>query len=514
MNNLDTTNSNSYEYITKHLELHILGGIKTNKLESLRITLSIQKLKDNNVLRHTLDLYNDNQVEKFVRKVAERLEIGTSVVRRTLQEVTKELENYRFLLIEEYEQANRPYFKELSATEEREAIKYLKRKDLLLKTNELIGKSGVVGEQTNRLLMFLIFTSRKTNNPLHCISLGSSGVGKTHLQSKVSELIPEEDKIEITVLSANAFYYFNRTELQHKLILIEDLDGAESVLYPLRELQSKKRITKTVVHKDTKGNTKTIHLTVEGPVSVAGCTTQEHIYEDNSNRSFLLYIDESVEQDQKIMDYQRLISAGKVNAEQEHKAKELLKNVQRILKPIKVINPFAEYLELPKSVFKPRRTNSHYLQFIEAITFYKQYQRIKKYDEATGEEFIETTIEDIEEANELIIDVLLRKSDMITGATRNHLESLKEYLKANSQTTFTSSEIRRKLRLKESTLRNYNKQLLLEGYIKKIKAEKGKMYHYEVIDIDEYTNLKNQINRALKDCITNINLASSQVVRK
>src|SRR5690606_37681253 len=210
--------------------------------------------------------------------------------------------------------------------------------------------------------MYLIFTSRKTNNPLHCISLGSSGVGKTHLQSKVAELIPEEDKVEITVLSANAFYYFNRTELQHKIILIEDLDGAEAVLYPLRELQSKKRITKTVVHKDAKGDTKTIHLTVEGPVSVGGCTTQESIYEDNSNRSFLLYIDESEEQDKKIMDYQRLISAGKVNQDEEHKAKELLKNVQRLLKPIKVINPYAEFLELPQSVFKPRRTNSHYLQ--------------------------------------------------------------------------------------------------------------------------------------------------------
>ena len=239
----NTSNSNNYEYKTKHLELHILGGIKTNKLDTLRVTLAIQKLKQDNILRHTLDLYNDNQVEKFVRKVAERLEIGTSIVRRCLQEVTKELENYRFLLIQKYEEAHKPYFKELSAIEEREAIKYLKRKDLLLKTNELIGKSGVVGEQTNRLLMFLIFTSRKTNNPLHCISLGSSGVGKTHLQTKVSELIPQEDKIEITVLSANAFYYFNRTELQHKLILIEDLDGAESVLYPLRELQSKKRIT-------------------------------------------------------------------------------------------------------------------------------------------------------------------------------------------------------------------------------------------------------------------------------
>jgi predicted transcriptional regulator len=509
MNNLNTSNPNNYEYITKHLEIHILGGINTNKLESLRITLSIQKVKSDNILRHTIDLYNDNQVEKFVRKVAERLEIGTSVVRRTLQEVTKELENYRFLLLQEYEEANKPFIKELSATEEKEAIKFLKRKDLLEKTNELIGKSGVIGEQINRLLMYLIFTSRKTNNPLHCISLGSSGVGKTHLQSKVSELIPEEDKIEITVLSANAFYYFNRTELQHKLILIEDLDGAESVLYPLRELQSKKRITKTVVHKDARGNTKTIHLTVEGPVSVAGCTTQESIYEDNSNRSFLLYIDESSEQDIRIMNYQRKASAGKLNEQDEISARELLKDVQRVLKPIKVINPFAEYLELPQSVFKPRRTNSHYLQFIEAITFYKQYQREQQVNEETGEVFIETTIEDIQEANELIIEVLLRKSDTLTGAVRNHLESLKNYLEENKQTTFTSSEIRRKLRLKESTLRNYNKQLLLEGYLKKVKAEKGKMYHYEVIDINEYINLKGQINSALSKCIEAINLASS-----
>jgi predicted transcriptional regulator len=344
---------------------------------------------------------------------------------------------------------------------------------------------------------------------LHCISLGSSGVGKTHLQSKVAELIPEEDKVEITVLSANAFYYFNRTELQHKLILIEDLDGAESVLYPLRELQSKKRITKTVVHKDTKGTTRTIHLTVEGPVSVAGCTTQESIYEDNSNRSFLLYIDESAEQDQRIMDYQRRASAGKINEQDEYLAAELLRNVQRVLKPIKVINPFAEYLQLPKSVFKPRRTNSHYLQFIEAITFYKQYQRTMSADKETGEEYIETTIEDIKEANELIIDVLLRKSDTITGACRNHLERLKAYLKANNQTTFTNAEIRRNLRVKETTLRRYNNQLLLENYIKKVKGKKGQLYHFEIINIDEYKELKTLIKKALDNCIAQINLATS-----
>jgi predicted transcriptional regulator len=507
---LETSNKNNYQYITKHLELHILGGIKLNKLESLRITLSIQKPKQHNILRHSIDLYNDNQVEKLVRKVAERLEIGTSVIRRTLQELTHELENHRFILLDKQAEQAMPAYKQLTEKERQSATDFLKKKDLLNQTNKLIGKSGVIGEVGNRLLMYLIFTSRKTNNPLHCISLGSSGTGKTHLQSAIASLMPEEDVIEITYLSANALYYFARTELSHKIIIIEDLDGAENVLYPLRELQTKKRITKTVVHKDTNGNTKTIHLTVEGPVCIAGCTTQESIYEDNSNRSFLLYIDESAEQDQRIMNYQRLISAGKINEQQEHASRDLLCNVQRVLKPVKVINPYAEFLELPQSVFKPRRTNSHYLQFIEAITFYKQFGRKEKVNEDTGEIYIETTIEDIEEANELITEVLLRKSDTLTGTCRNHLENLKKYLEVNNQSTFTNTEIRRNLRVKESTLRNYNNQLQLEGYIKKIKGKKGQTYHYEIIDINEYTSLKEQINKALQNCITQIDLATSQ----
>ena len=516
MNNLNTSNPHNYEFITRHLEIHILGGIKTTKLETLRVTVSLQKVpaKAGNsstgvILRQSLDLYNDNQVERLVRKVAERLEIGTSVVREALQELTKALEEYRFTLVEEQEKEYATVYKELTATEIKEAENFLKKKNLLQATNELIGKSGVIGEEVNRLLMYLIFTSRKTNNPLHCISLGSSGAGKTHLQSKVAELIPEEDKIEITVLSANAFYYFNRTELQHKLILIEDLDGAESVLYPLRELQSKKRITKTVVHKDTRGTTKTIHLTVEGPVSVSGCTTRESVYEDNSNRSFLLYIDESEIQDKKIMNHQRSISAGKSNTSEELKAQELLKNVQRIIKPVRVINPFAEVLELPQSVFKPRRTNAHYLQFIEAITFYNQYQREKKYDEQTGEEYIETTLEDIKNANVFINEVLLRKSDTLTGASRNYLESLKEYLDKQKQTQFTNSEIRRNLRIKESTLRNYHNQLLAEDYIRRIKNAQTKSYCYEITNPNEYKQLQDHIDHALQYCITQINTQKS-----
>jgi predicted transcriptional regulator len=508
--NLNTQNPNYYIYDTKYLKIQILGGIRFNNLEAMRVTLGIQKQGTTQILRQNIDLYNDTSIEKLTRKIAERLEIGTTIVRRDLDQLTNELENYRLQELENQSKQYEKQVKVLTENEIKEATAFLAQDNLISKTNELIGLSGVIGEEINRLLMYIIFTSRKTNNPLHVVSLGSSGAGKSHLQGGVSLLIPEEDKIEMTVLSANAFYYFNRTELRHKLILIEDLDGAQSVLYPLREMQSKKVLTKTVVHKDKKGQSQTIHLTVEGPLCVSGCTTQESIYEDNSNRSFLLYIDESEIQDQKIMQYQRQLSAGKINHEQEHQTRELLKNCQRLLKTISVRNPFAEYLTLPQSVFKPRRTNAHYLQFIEIITFYKQYQKYHHVDEETAEEYIQTSIEDIQEANQLIKEILLRKSDSITGASRNYLENLKNYLLEQNQTTFTSYEIRRKLRLTKTTQWRYHQQLLENNHLKKVKKKGENTQYYEITNPNEYKELETQISQALQECIDQISRSTVQ----
>ena len=501
MNQLDTTNINHFTFKTEVLDFHVLGGITTFGLDRMRVTLKVNRIEDEfYALRNSIDLYNANAVEKFIRKIAEYLELGASIIRRALQELISKLESYRLELLDQIENEEAEEYL-LSKKERRSAMDFLKSKDLLEKTNKYIGKSGIIGEVDNRLLMYLIFTSRKMDNPLNCISFGASSSGKTHLQSKVSELIPEEERLSLTSLSANSFYYFKRNELKNKLILIEDLDGAEEVLYPLRELQTKKKITKSVVQKGIGGQGKTKNLTVEGPVSVAGCTTQESVYEDNSNRSFLLYIDESEEQDERIMAYQRRAASGKVNADEELLAAELLRNVQRLLQPIRIINPYAEYLVLPRSVFKPRRTNAHYLQFIEAITFYCQHQRQKKYDIHTGEEYIETSIEDIRQANKLIKSILLRKSDNLNGATRNYLEKLKAYLGMKKEEVFTNQQIRKELRIAESTLRRYHHLLLQEGYIKRRKDINGNSFSYEIVDVDEYKNLEEQINNSLDECL-------------
>ena len=505
MNKLQIENPDQLIYENDILELTVLGGIKLEGLDRMRVTLKLQ-LQDNArpPIRHNLDLYNDTQVEKFIRKCAEKLEIGTSVIAASLSELTEALEKYRLQAIKDQEEHLKPQVKQLTKAEQEAAVSFLQEEGLLGKTNEYIGRSGVIGESTNRLLMYLIFTTRKREHPLHVVSLGSSGTGKTHLQEKVGELIPEEDRVSITTLSENAFYYFGKQELKHKLILIEDLDGAENALYPLRELQTKKRIVKTIASKNSKGETQTKYLVVEGPVCVSGCTTREQLYEDNANRSFLLYLDESPEQDQKIMAYQRAIAAGEINTYEEAELQQFLQNVQRVLKPIKVINPYASQLQLPQSVFKPRRTNTHYLQFIEAITFYHQYQREKKYNKETGEEYIEVTIEDITNANTLLKEVLLRKSDELSGSCRNYLELLKTYLKLKKKKQYTALEIRKALRLPKTSQWRYHKQLEDAYLIKKV-TKKGKQTNqYQVTNEKEYKELEAQIQTVLDDCLSEI----------
>ena len=461
----------------------------------MRVTLKVQS--DHLAIRHNLDLYNDTQVEKLIRKIAERLEVGTSVAGAALLDLTEELEQYRLEEIEKKAQEQVEQRKMLTPEEIKAAKLYLSSPNLMERTREDIGKAGVIGEEDNRLLMYLIFTSRKRDNPLHLISLGNSGIGKTHLQEKVSSLIPDEDKLEITTLSGNAFYYFGQQELRNKLILIEDLDGAEDVLYPLREIKSKKQVTKTVVIKNTKGETRTVTLKVEGPVCVAGCTTKESLYEDNANRSFLIYIDESEAQDEQIMTYQRKLSAGKIDLAEEHKLQEQFKDMQRVLRPVQIRNPYAEMLRIPKEVFKPRRTNAHYLAFIEAVTFYHQYQREKYHDTETGEEYISTTLEDIEEANRLMKAILLRKADELSGACRNYFEKLKTWLKEESKTAFTNKQARQALREKPSNQKKFMVQLQAYGHIKRGKGDQKKGYYYEIVSPEEYQALSNSIDNIL-----------------
>jgi DNA primase (bacterial type) len=499
---LNTNNPKQLIYEIEDLIFTMLGGINLRSLDKLRVTLKTERRGDDfNRLRHSLDLYNDDQLNKYSLKASDRLDVSSERMRKSLSLLVDSLENHRV------ENPNgKPKKVELSAQRERIAIKYLKASKLLKRTNKDIESTGVVGERINRLLMYLCFTSRLMGTPLHIITMGGSGTGKTYLQEKVGALMPPEHVLQFTATTDNALYYIKDGDLRNKLILIEDIDGAEGAMYILRELMSKKWVSKLVAQKDARGKTETVSVTVFGPISLSGTTTREMLYEDNANRSLLIYPDDSPAHQEAIMDQQRKISSGQISPKLQANKIRLLQDVQRVLKPIRVINPFAEQLRIPPTCFKPLRTNAHYLHFIEAVTFYHQYQREVKVNLETEEEYIETTIEDIAAANELLKDVLLAKSDeLVSKACRDFYEKLKQHLKENKSETFSSSEIRKALRVAPTTVNRYLGKLKQYGYVV---VKGGNRYNgglkYELGKGTDYASMKKAVNGILDELLAKI----------
>ena len=96
----------------------------------MRVTLKVQV--EHLALRHNLDLYNDNQIEKLIRKIAERLEIGTSVAAAALTDLTDQLEQYRLEELERLASAgNQNKRKFLNEQEIKAAKQYLSAPNLM-----------------------------------------------------------------------------------------------------------------------------------------------------------------------------------------------------------------------------------------------------------------------------------------------------------------------------------------------------------------------------------------------
>lgn len=489
---MDTTNPERIVFETEVLHITIWGGIEKENLSRLRISVHIRNKNDKyKTYRDDVNLYSHPQVKKLVQSISESLELPSLHVTQTLTELTEQLEAYRLAERNAQVQSLRPKAYEMTPEEQKAAEKLLKGKDLVKNTLKLIGQSGLIGEQKNGMLLYFLYLSRITDEPLHAIIFGKSGSGKTYLQTKVSECLPEESVRTITSLTENTLYYSAKDFWKHKVLLIEDLEGVYNAFLPLREFMSKQSISKLTTDKDAKGNNVQKVLTVDGPICVSGATTKESIYEDNANRSFLIHIDESAQHMDEVMEFQRKQKAGMINERSQEEARLLLRNTQRLLQNVKIINPYALELRIPDMVFKKLRTNMHYLKLIEIITLYHQQQREVKTDSA-GQRYIETDINDIAIANWLVKETLLRKSDELSGELREFFESLKN--KSDKDNTFFAKDLRKVLRMHPMKLARYLVQLESRGYIKRTGGNRKQGFEYQVSEWDDYKLLKEGVD--------------------
>ncbi len=486
------------------LMITVQGGVRLEGLDRLLVTLKVEVTEGHRpAIRHRVELYNDNQTGKFARTVAGKLEVGLTVVEASLSELTDLLEAYRLEEIGKQGAEEEP-IAPLSEAEEAQAREDLQRPGLLAWTGERLGESGIVGEERNRLVLFVVMTSRLLASPLSAVCMARSGVGKSHLMERVAQCMPDPSKLECTQLTPESLYYMGRHELSHRIMLIEDLEGAREVMYPLRELQSRKKISKRFPKKGRDGKERTELRVVEGPVCVVACTTAEAIYEDNANRSLPLHLDDSAEQDARIMEHQRALVAGLIDAGQQQQVRERLQRMQRVLRPIKVVNPYAPLIALPAEVFKPRRTLQLLLSFIEAVTFYHQCQREEKADTSSGEIYIETTPEDVETAFRLLNDTLFRKADELSGACR----SLLEWIRTNVNGAFTAQAIRARLRMAPRTLSRYMGELTAYGHLTQDRKKKHSAGYSYTVASEAVNDLPEAIARQVAQVIERVREAA------
>lgn len=428
----------------------------------------------NNVKFTTVELPN-NDINETLQLHTEELFLELLEKRKFL--FSTEKENFEKITITENAKQEKVPFGDLGA--------FLQQKDLLKSLNQLIEQSGIIGEENSRLLLFLITISYLNKSPLHGIVQGSSGSGKTHIISRIADLMPQEDVLRFTRITESSLYNWGEFDLFQKIIIIEDLDGLkEDALYALREFISNQVLRSSVTIKDKKGNNKSSHKIVKGQFSSLSATTKGELYEDNMNRSFIIAINESEEQTKKIIDYQNLKNAGKIDKNNEQKAIEFIQKLVRNLKYYEVINPYAMELQLPDKVKNKRRLNEMVQSIIKQITILNQYQR-----SLTKDGKLITEIEDLEQGIEILFESIILKIDELDGSLRQFLEKLK---KRFEQREFNRFEAMESTGFKKSQLQVYLNELVRLEYLKQ-KGFVNKGFTYKIGYSDDIQKVRQEL---------------------
>ena len=138
----------------------------------------------------------------------------------------------------------------------------------------------------------------------------------------------------------------------------------------MKLLQSEGELTIASTGKDpATGKMVTQEYHVEGPVMIFLTTTAIDLDEELQNRCLTLAVDESAEQTGRIhrVQRERRTLAGLIAREERKDLLKKLRNAQRLLQPVDVLNPYAPSLTFATGRTRNRRDHEKYLTLIDAI---------------------------------------------------------------------------------------------------------------------------------------------------
>jgi hypothetical protein len=345
MKNLVIHNQNFITYADEIFTIDVLGGVDLSQIEKMYCTLRVTH-KNYPPLRTTLDLYVDNQVDKFIRTLCDKWEITLLEVSKSAHEFIRQLETYKLERLR-YPQGDKEKAFEMSEEEEQAAKSYLSDKNLVANLQRDLEQIGILGEQENALILFLAMASHKSENPFSALCLAKSGIGKSYLLQKLSACMPRNSFSFHTQISDNALYYFDNQQIDGKALFIEDLEWTNAMLTPLATLQTQGKLIKTRATKDKDGMLHSTTFEVAAKLCLIACAYSEKNYESLSLPFLCLHLNHSHAQDINIMEYQKKCKAGLINQSEVAATQRKLQCVIASLKSASIINPYAMLINLP-----------------------------------------------------------------------------------------------------------------------------------------------------------------------
>jgi DNA primase catalytic core len=414
--------------------LHVMRGERAYRIDGFyrnlsEVSLSVTLTVSCGSRMHTdrIDLYVSKERERFIARVARKLDVGEEIVESDLDGLLVPLRRMQdeWITQSERPKGERPEIR-MSGPEREEALALLRSPDLVSRIRGDFVKCLIVGEETNLLAGYMAATSRLLDRPVHVLFQSSSAAGKTTMMKAILAMMPPESVLYYTTMTRQSLLYMQERDLRHTIVAIEELVGAEYAAHIIKMLKSEGRASSATTIKDPQtGLMKTIDFSVEGPICFFSTTTALYVDEEDYNRDLVCAADESREQTARILSMQRLMRTleGLDMRRERESVLRVHRNAQRLLRPVPVFNPYARHMTFLDSRHRLRRDHEKYLTIIETIALLHQHQRgmRTRVVEGVTREYIEVTLEDIRLANALASAVLGRGLDDCPPHTRNFL---------------------------------------------------------------------------------------------
>lgn len=487
-------------FVTIEEREYRIRGLTTVGLERLKVNVKACRVSARDSFYvDTLDLYHGRSRETLVGQVARVLESEPAAIGRDMNMLITVLESLRLRKKDTEDSGHKRY--EMSEEEKREALEYLRSPDLIERIAADFAACGMVGNRNQCLLAYLGALSRLTEQPFGTLIVSRSGAGKSYLQDMIAAFTPEESLLRMTRLTGQSLFYQGKEGLKHKLLSIEEDEGMQEAMYSIRVLLSSQRLCLHGLKSDPKtGEFHAYENTVVGPAAVMISTTNLAAFcFENVNRFFVVFLDESREQTAAILEHHsRMVGIEKMRLKQTRKRVERLhRNVQRLLKPVTVVNRLGSGIVYPADILNTRRECTKTESLIETVALLHQYQRTVQSQRVLGEQcqYIEVTAEDIQAVHAIAGDILRQSLDEMPKLCRDLLGFIhalvaekykaaakEEHRPERWQVTFTRKELQEASRWSRWHLEEHLKELEESGYIVQRMGKRGQRYAYSLVE--------------------------------